>query len=278
MNGAVLGRWPSIVALAAIAAVSATPALGGTGYTNESNDVFGKLLRELTGLFVVATVMESALALLFQWCLYREFFNGRAVKTVVMIAVGYAVVTQFGYDIFDRIVRLVGGEGGEGGDPMLSKFLSACVLAGGSAAVFELFKGLGLRPPVDPEHAKPKPPSDRAWVSVKVIRKEAVGDIKIHIIKVDPSDATLKLPRATELAGIISDKQTFLQRFKGVFLADPLRLPAYGGLTVEIDKVYRVYAEAIPSSDETAVPTAVIREIYLGRFAGRAIIDLVCTF
>jgi hypothetical protein len=170
-------------------------------------------------------------------------------------------------------VRLAGGEGG---DPLLSKFLSACVLAGGSAAVFELFKGLGLRPPVDPEQDKPKPPSDRAWVSVKVIRKDAVGDIKIHIVRVDPSDAALKPP--TELAGIISDKKSVFERFKSVFMADPLRLPAYGGLTVETDKVYRVYAEAILGSDQTAVPTGVVREIYLGRFAGRAIIDLVCTF
>lgn len=219
--------------------------------------------------------MESALALLFQWRLYREFFNGRAVKTVVMVAVGYAVVAQFNYDIFERIVRLAGGVGG---DPRLSQFLSACVLAGGSAAVFELFKGLGLRPPVDPEQDKPKPPSDRAWVSVKVIRKDAVGDIKIHIVKVDPSDLALQPPQPTELAGIVSDKKTVIERFKSVFLADPLRLPAYGGLTVETEKVYRVYAEAIPGSDQTAVPTAVVREIYLGRFAGRAIIDLVCIF
>lgn len=107
------GKWRFIALLATIAVVLANPALGDTGDNGRTNELFGKLLGELTGLFVVATVMESALALLFQWRLYREFFNGRAVKTVVMVAVGYAVATQFNYDIFDRIVRLAGGEGGD---------------------------------------------------------------------------------------------------------------------------------------------------------------------
>lgn len=61
------------------------------------------LLPSLVGVFVVATLMESALTTLFQWRLYLEFFNGRAVKTLIMIAVGYAVVSQFSYDIFDNV-------------------------------------------------------------------------------------------------------------------------------------------------------------------------------
>lgn len=257
-----------------VAALAASPVLGAPTDTPPTDGLFGKLLIELTGLFVVATVIESALALLFQWRLYREFFNGRAVKTVVMVAVGYAVVLQFNYDVFQRIMLLITGSGG---DKLLSTFLSACILAGGSAAVFELFKALGLRPPVDPAQEKPKPPSDRAWVSVKLIRKEAVGDIKIHIVKINPADAVLDtLP--SELAGVVAEKKGILSRLKNVFLADPLRLPSYGGLTVEAGTVYRIFAEAIPNTDQTALPAPVIRDIYRGRFAGRAIVDLVYTF
>lgn len=273
MNAARPEKWLSIVLFVSIAALSASSASAAT-QSDTSGVQFGDLLAQLTGLFVVATIMESALALIFQWRLYREFFDGRAVKTVVMVAVGFAVVTQFNYDIFDRIVRLAGGDGG---DPALSKFLSALVLAGGSAAVFELFKALGLRAPVDPDQDKPKPPSDRAWVSVRIIRKEAIGDIKVHIVEFDPPVPAVGL-LPTQLAGVIGHQRTVFARLKGVFFADPLRLPPYGGLSVRLDKDYLVYAEAIPASDQEVAPKPVSREIYRGRFAGRAVIDLVYTF
>ncbi|MBL8296916.1 MAG: hypothetical protein JNN30_01100 [Rhodanobacteraceae bacterium] len=224
-----------------------------------------QLLPQLLGLFVVATVLELALSLLFQWRLYREFFNGRAVKTLVMIAAGYAVVLCFDYDIFARIAEHAGGKGTTG---TFSQFLSACVLAGGSAGVYELFKALGLRPPVDPEKDKPKPDETKAWVSVKIMRQQAQGEIKVHLVVIPTPDPD-KDPLPTALATTVNTPRSVAQRLFGVFFADPLRFPNYGGWTVHASTLYEIYA-----TDEAAHR----HTIYRGKFANRAIVDFVATF
>ncbi|GMV28831.1 MAG: hypothetical protein AMXMBFR59_09560 [Rhodanobacteraceae bacterium] len=251
------------------AAASAAP-VPATRDTNAGRDggppqFIEQLLPQLLGLFVVATVLESALALLFQWRLYREFFNGRAVKTLVMIAAGYAVVRGFDYDIFARIAEHASGHAGT--SKAFSQFLSACVLAGGSAAVYELFKTLGLRPPVDPERDKPKPDVTKAWVSVKIVRKDTQGEIRLHLVREPvPGAGSDEVP--TALAATVGAPRTVLQRLFGVFFADPLRFPNYGGWTVDAGTPYAIYATDAAGNRHV---------IYRGCFAGRAIVDFVAT-
>lgn len=267
-------RLFSLVALFAVGAIAPSLAQvipnagtsGGEGYQTG-------LATELIGLFVVATIMESALATLFNWRLYREFFDNKAMKTVIMVAFGYLVVTAFNYDIFYKIVAGAGGSGGPGPG---SKLLSALVLAGGSAAVYQLFRSLGLRPPAEPV-APPQPDESKAWVSVTVVREKAVGDIAVHFEKVaSPTPEAAAVP---PLAGTLADKQDVLKRAISLFLADPMRFPRYGGRTVEAGHVYRISISGarraanvndklVPFTDET---------VYVGRFAGRAVVDLVHT-
>lgn len=233
-----------------------------------------ELAAAISGLFVVATVMEAALATLFNWRLYREFFNGRAVKTLVMIGFGYAIVRTFEYDIFSKIIDLVHAKGDA--DPRLSQFLSALVLAGGSAAVFELFKALGLRPPVESAEAKPQPAQDKAWVSVRIIRRRAIGDVWIHFEEVPSTPGAAGdeiVPDPYPLATVIRRK-SFLERLRGVFFADPMRFPSYGGRTVDTSKVYRIVATGWQRGENPGDPDRKLAEtIYCGRFAGRAIVD-----
>lgn len=266
------GTTPPSTSVAAAPAPVATapPTLDAKDTSNAGHDegsprFIEELLPQLLGLFVVATVLESALALLFQWRLYREFFNGHAVKTLVMIAAGYAVVRGFDYDVFARIAEHASGHAGT--SKALSQFLSACVLAGGSAAVYELFKTLGLRPPAEPEKDKPKPDETKAWVSVKVVRKDARGEIRLHLVPVPVPDAE-KDKLSTALAATVGARRTVLQRLIGIFLADPLRFPNYGGWTVDAGTLYEIYAT------DTAGNRHVI---YRGCFAGRAIVDFVAT-
>ena len=101
----------------------------------------GEMLTVLLGLFVVATVLESALATLFQWRPFRELFNGKAVKTVIMTAAGLIVVVGFDYDVF---ATLMGKAGAVGESGPASVGLSALILAGGSAAVNKLFQNLHI--------------------------------------------------------------------------------------------------------------------------------------
>jgi hypothetical protein len=231
-----------------------------------------RLASELVGLFVVATVMESALTTLFNWRLYLEFFNGRAVKTLVMFGFGWAVVTTFDYDVFHRILVSLGASGETG---PLSRSLSALVLSGGSVTVYQLFKMLGLRPPAEPAAAVAKPPADKAWISVRVVRSRAVGDVAILVEAV--TNPTPEMLAAVPLAGIVRDR-SFGQRLRAVFLAEPLRWPPSGGHAVPIDTVHRVAVRAtLRNEGDGGATTTVERTLHLGRFAGGAVLDFVET-
>jgi hypothetical protein len=168
------------------------------------------------------------------------------------------------------IISGAGGKVDEG--QRLSQFLSALVLAGGSAAVNQLFTALGLRPPVSPEASPSQrlPPPKQAWVSVRVIRKEALGEVEIGWSVVqNPSD---ELKNAPAMAGVVGQTRGFWARLGELFFADPLRWPSYGGHTVNADEtVYRIVATA-RLRDEAAPVT---RDIHVGRFADRAIVDFV---
>lgn len=230
-----------------------------------------KLLPELAGLLAVATVMETALTTLFNWRLYREFFNGRAVKTVVMVLFGGIIVSVFSYDVIARIIVLAGGK--EAVTPV-SGILSALVLAGGSAAVFELFTRLGLRSPVKPEAERPLPPQDRAWVSVRIAPISLVGPAEIFIEKI--AEPTPEEKATAPLSGVLGEK-SIGERIRSVFMTDPLRFPPSGGYSVEAGPVYRVTARAarIVQRDQTREKAVQTDTVFVGRFAGRAIIDLV---
>jgi hypothetical protein len=227
------------------------------------------LIPLLVGAFVVAAVLESALSTLFQWRLYLEFFNKRAVKTLIMIAVGYSVVRQFDYDIFNKIVSMAGGQSNAGS---LSRFLSACVLAGGSSAIYQLLKTLGLRPPVESVQDKPKPASGSAWVSIRIIRNQAVGDVRIHLEEIAVPPPHMSPP----ISGVIGGTPHLWSRLKNVFFADPMRLPSSGGSTLETSKIYRIVASgSIRQANPNDPLLPFEHEIYVGRFAERAIVDFV---
>ncbi|MBY2937938.1 hypothetical protein [Rhizobium leguminosarum] len=236
-----------------------------TGYAQST-----ELLTQLLGLFVTATVLESALTTIFQWRLYREFLNGRAVKTLVMIVVSYAVVRSFEYDVFAKIM---GYAGGIGASSRTSRILSALVLAGGSAAIYQMLVTLGFRSPVTPPQSEPKPPENLAWVSIKVVRKTAIGGIRIHVDEVAAPAAELAASPA--LSGEIGDR-TFGDRLRGLFFADSMRFPNYGGQTVNANQVYRISASGKRAADTPGDPLVDFdQEIFVGRFASRAIIDFV---
>jgi hypothetical protein len=168
--------------LAAAAALAQSPAdAGGPGLGNSQ-----KLLEAMLGLFVAATVVEFALSALFQWRLYRELFNGRAVKTVVTVAVCLVIVKTNNYDIFARIMADAGGSGAQS---WLSVWLSAFILAGGSAGVNRLLRSLGFRPPADLPPDRPAPPETQAWVSVRVIQRKALGMVNIGIEQIETPTA-----------------------------------------------------------------------------------------
>ncbi len=256
---------------AAVLTAFVDPALAESGAARP--DLIAKLATDLVGLFVVATLVETALNTVFNWRVYREFLDGRAVKTLVMIAVGLAVVLGFAYDIVDKIVSIASGN--PRASSALSQFLSALVIAGGSATVYQLFRALGLRPPVDPDPQTAQPPENKAWVSVRIVRKRAIGDVRVHIeAAASPSDEAKAKP---PLAGIVREPLPLAMRLRAIFLPDPTRFPSYGGRTFIADEtVYRIVAAGVKSDEEAGKNVPFYEVIYEGRIASRALLDFVC--
>ena len=258
-------RWVSLFLVATLFAYPAAAQEQLGGYEQSA-----KLLIQLLGLFVTATILESALTTIFQWRLYREFVNGRGAKTLVTIIVSFLIVRGFDYDIFAKVLS---DAGAAATSTPTSQAISALVLSGGSAAIYQLLVTLCFRTPVNQTQSEPKPPENLAWISVRFKRKRAVGDIRIHVDEV--RQPTPELSAIPALSGTIGNR-VFRERLRGMFFADPMRFPTYGGITVKANTVYRVLAIGRKAGDGGS--DAVIdfeQEIFTGRFASRAIADFV---
>ena len=264
-----IGSWrPGHPALGIIlAGLFAGPALGAEG-TLPAVPQPSALAGQLAGLFVVSTVLESGLTTLFQWRVYREFLNGRAVKSIVMVLAGYMVASAFHYDIFASIMNLFQptAESNE-----LSRWLSAFILAGGSTAINELLRKLGFRPPLAASEPVAQPNQDEAWISVRIVPRTVVGQVAVNIARLDPQKPAGSLP---VMAGLVGQRG-FLERLLGLFRADPMRLPSYGGRTLVSGVAYRISVSGKRTDNEK---TAAFDElIFEGCFAERAVVDFVKT-
>jgi hypothetical protein len=246
-------------ALAAVPAYAQDPAVPD----------IGTLGIQLVALAVVVLVVESALATIFQWRVYRMLFNNRAMKTVVMVAVGLTVVLAFNYDVFAKIISLViPGTTPDNWSGKISTLLSALIIAGGSSGVNTIFQRLGIRNPVAAEPERPILNDKQAWFSLRVHRRSAVGPIKIAIDEI-PDDPLLPI-----LAGTVGDR-TFIDRLKEAFFANSMRFPPYGGRTMEVGKTYEIVAYGTRMVDNAPEPIA--ETVFKGGFAPRAIVDFTVT-
>ncbi|MBA1144517.1 hypothetical protein [Mesorhizobium neociceri] len=237
----------------------------------------GQLGTELAALAVIVLVVESALATIFQWRLYRMLFNNRAVKTLVMVAVGLTVVLGFNYDVFALLIAQVTPSGTQATSwsPKISTVLSALIIAGGSAGVNTLLQRLGIRSPIQAEPERPVLNKDQAWISIRVTRNTAVGPVQIAVREL-ADDA--KAPATPALAGTLVER-TFWETVREAFMADAMRFPSYGGRTVTSGKTYEILAvgtrlvpvNGVSQKEDFSVP------VYTGSFASQAIVDFSVT-
>jgi len=112
---------------------------------------------------VLALLLESAFALLFNWRLFLEFFAGKAWRTPIMFVGALLVVEAFNLGpharLFDAYNPASGGARSAGS--WFTAILTAMVLAGGSAGVNRILVALGFRTQVRPETVEPKLGRDR---------------------------------------------------------------------------------------------------------------------
>lgn len=230
----------------------------------EDTAIYTASFRALVILFVMAVLIESALSVIFNWRVFLRFFNGKGVKTLVMVAVSALAVDAFDINIVHDLM-VAYGKADETTDPTLGFWLTALILAGGSAGVYNLLVALGYRDAKRPEDVAPKPPSNKAWVSVRVIRDKAVGPALIEIQQ--RAQATNTSPVA--IAGVVGHS-AFFYELRSLFFRDRLRHPQYGGH--EVVPGYEYDIRVVAHDQNGALVPSAIDGTYV--FAERAIVDL----
>ena len=246
---------------AALAQATAPPTAAWV--TMGSTEFYTVSLKALTLLFVMAILLESALTVIFNWRLFLELFYGRGVRTLVMIAVSALTVWAFDIDIVQTMLGQYGLAGNERSGA-LSQFLTALILAGGSAGVYRILVSLGYRQPPSEAEVRPKPKKDKAWISVKVKRRSAVGSVYVRITEVGPKTAA----SPPQLAGVMAPRG-FWAIIGSVFLLDRNRFPEAGGYELESAKEYHI--EVTGRDGAGSVLTSEINGNYC--FAPGAILD-----
>jgi hypothetical protein len=211
---------------------------GRNNATGFSDDVYPEAFKALFLLFVVATVLESALALLFNWRPFVETFNARAVRPVVSFIVSLIVVFTWKLDIMTGLAKLISAQVPE--LDWTGKILTAMVLAGGSAAINNLMVTLGFRQVRTPENSTPKPPLDKGWISVSILRKDQItGPVTVRI---GVADGHGNVPVVASLNASTNPVVRY-------FLRDRGRFPGSGGFAVQKGEVVSVKVSAKDSID-----------------------------
>lgn len=110
----------------------------------------------LLKLFVLAVILESALALLFNWRPIVARYDGRGIKAPVSFAAALALVFIFKPDAIAALMSGYGSDVGQGG-LFFARVIEAMVIAGGSAGVNRLLLALGFRSQTRAEEVVAKP-------------------------------------------------------------------------------------------------------------------------
>ena len=187
---------------------------------DQAKEPYGVAFKILFIAFVVALLLESGLAVLFNWRPFLMLFDARGVRTIVSVAFGYIFVKAFDLDIVRELVAAYSTSPPKDSE-FGSQFISALILAGGSAGVNKLLVGLGFREVKTAEQVVAKPPPTHAWISVALTRNHAKGPVDVHV-----SQAGIVV-----VAGTITGTSRRLGPLT-YFIRDYGRFPPSGGFAV----------------------------------------------
>lgn len=230
--------------------------------TLRSNDL-STLAAILSKIAIVVVILESALSGFFNWRVYREVINQRAMKTPVMLGFGLAIGLVLDYDPLSQMLVAAGAQAAAAQGNWLTLLLSAMLLASGSSGINTLFRNLGLRETLPDMPNRPELDEAEAWVSLRVTGAAPGQRYQIALQEVEGEPGKL-------IAGTGANRR-FWERVRTAFRNDAQRFPNFGGWTLTPRKLYRI--EVI----DTAGPTAVAKYVYEGSFSPRAFVDLDVT-
>ena len=106
-----------------------------------------KIGRILLLVLILAVLLETGLATLFNWRLFLLYGEGRGLKIPIAVTVAFLFVNQFKIDAIAEILSAFSVDPFEPG--LGGRFMTALIVAGGSNAVFSLFERFGLRNPLE---------------------------------------------------------------------------------------------------------------------------------
>ena len=221
--------------------------------------VVGESGEALVKLFVLAVLLESALALIFNWRPFVVVFDGRGVKSILSFLAAWLVVGSLRPESISELMEGYGSTLTETGRDVAT-ILEAMIVAGGSAGVNNMLRTLGFRSRDRVDQIAPTPPKDEAWVSVALVRRQAVG----------PVDVELEADNVKQVAGTIRGRV----RKKGLlsyFVRDYARFPPSGGYTLTPGKAYTIRLKGRNSAGEVITSTSAWGPHALAK---RAVVDI----
>ena len=242
-----------------------TNTTGGPSEASQTIDpkVYGEMFRILFAVFTIAVVLESALAVIFNWRLFLVYFDSRGAKTVISVVAGIVVAASLGLDVIDRLYKAMFSTG-SAGLGVFGYAVTGLVLAGGSAGVNNILKALGFRSVRSEDEKEPKPRKTEAWLAVRL--KRALSEKR-------PVQVFLTRDNEGErLIGTITGTKS--PSFLPLLRTNPLRFPPVAGFPVPADSLVTVELRD-PSLPTEQSGTEAIWGPY--RVSGGAIIDFELT-
>jgi hypothetical protein len=212
--------------------------------TLASGAIYAESFKALFTLFVLAVLVESALALLFRWRPYLDYVNSRGLNALIAFGVSMVLVSAFSLDITTTLMNLYTGANFASG--LMGQILTAAVIAGGSAGVNTLLRALGFREIVQPEAETAKPPANRAWLAVIHKRGDADGPVNVVIVEGDKKTVARTIPPSIGGGWFARN----FRRDRGRFppSGGHTLTPSIGGATPTTGPEYKVFLEGFAMS------------------------------
>ena len=233
--------------------------------------IYSNSAAALTMLFVVAVLLENAFSVMFNWSVFLAYFSLPGVKTIIMVVASWIIVSMFHIDVMASLIAAYQSTKDHAVPPISgapSQFITALILAGGSASVNRIMVALGFRSLRTQEDVLPRPPQNRAWVAVILKRSQAVGDVFVQIQEIGPVAGIANAP--APIAGIIRDKRSQLS---GLLFRQKNRFPRNGGHTVSTGIIYSITVSGVDNQHHQLTANANERFV----LAPGAIVDIEVT-
>ncbi len=105
---------------------------------------FGNLIIVLFQIVLLAIVLERAMIVLFEWRWYENLLGGLGLKVPITYGVALIICATNSFEVFTPIFEPGTSLKAVEGDPWsnISVYLTAAVIAGGSAGAISLFQGV----------------------------------------------------------------------------------------------------------------------------------------